>query len=151
VPIRLAEPADVPAVERIVESAYARWVGPVGRRPGPMDDDYAAEVANGRVHVLEDDDRVVGLIVLLEADDHLLVQNIAVAPGCQGQGCGRELLAFAEAEAERAGVPEMRLYTHEKMDTNIAWYLRNGWALQSRAEQDRFRRVFFAKRVGLVS
>jgi ribosomal protein S18 acetylase RimI-like enzyme len=116
-----------------------------------MDDDYAAEIANGRVHVLEDDDRIVGLIVLLEAADHLLVQNIAVAPGCQGQGCGRELLAFAEAEAERAGLPEMRLYTHEKMDTNIAWYSRNGWALQSRAEEDRFRRVFFAKRVGLES
>ena len=144
-PIRRAEPADVPAVERIVENAYARWVGPVGLRPGPMDDDYVAEVANGKVHVLEDGGRIVGLIVLLACDDHILIQNIAVAPGCQGQGHGDALLAFAGEEAKRAGVPEMRLYTHEKMDTNIAWYTRQGWVVQSRAEQDQFRRVFFVK------
>jgi ribosomal protein S18 acetylase RimI-like enzyme len=116
-----------------------------------MDDDYVAEVANGTVHVLEHDGRVVGLIVLLACDDHVLVQNVAVAPGCQGQGYGGELLAFAEREAVRAGVPEMRLYTHEKMDTNIAWYTRHGWVVQSRAEQDTFRRVFFAKRVGAAA
>jgi ribosomal protein S18 acetylase RimI-like enzyme len=110
-----------------------------------MDDDYVAEVANGRVHVLEEGERIVGLIVLLECDDHLLVQNIAVAPGCQGQGHGGTLLAFAEAEAARIGVPELRLYTHEKMDTNIAWYARHGWVLERRAEEDQFRRVFFVK------
>jgi GNAT superfamily N-acetyltransferase len=147
VPIRRAEPADVPDVERIVENAYARWVGPVGMRPGPMDDDYVAEVANGRVNVLEDGGRIVGLFVLLECDDHILIQNVAVAPGCQGQGYGGELLAFAEREAIRTGVPEMRLYTHEKMDTNIAWYTRDGWVEQTRAEQDKFRRIFFAKPV----
>ena len=150
-PIRLAEAADVPAVERIVENAYARWVGPVGRRPVPMDDDYTAKVAGGQVHVLEDGGRVVGLIVLLEAEDHLLIENVAVAPGCQGRGFGRELLAFADETAAAHGLGELRLYTHEKMESNIELYRRLGWVEVERAEQDRFRRVFFAKRLGLQS
>jgi GNAT superfamily N-acetyltransferase len=51
------------------------------------------------------------LIVLLPKPDHLLLDNIAVAPARQGSGLGRWLLAFAEAEAVRRGYGEIRLYT----------------------------------------
>ena len=49
--------------------------------------------------VSEDDDTIVCALVLQLAPDHLLINNIAVAPAAQGKGVGAHLLAFAEAQA----------------------------------------------------
>ena len=61
-----------------------------------MDDDYAEKVARGLVSVADEAGEIVGLIVLLRQPGHLLVENVAVAPERQGEGVGRDLLAFAE-------------------------------------------------------
>ena len=87
----------------------------------------------------------VGMLVLLERPNHLLLDNIAVAPDSHGRGIGRALLRFAEAEARRRGHRELRLYTHEMMTENIALYARAGWTLTGRAVQDGFSRLFFRK------
>ncbi|MFX8999726.1 GNAT family N-acetyltransferase, partial [Acinetobacter baumannii] len=44
------------------------------------------------------------------------------SPDRQGRGLGRRLIAFADAEARRLGLPEIRLYTHVTMTGNIALY-----------------------------
>jgi ribosomal protein S18 acetylase RimI-like enzyme len=132
-------------VEAIVEQAYSPYVARIGRRPGPMDDDYAAEVAAGVVDVIEDAGEVVGLIVLVDEGETLLVQNVAVRPAAQGRGVGRELLAHAERTAVRLGLAELRLYTHSAMTENIALYTRLGWRETERRSEDGFSRVFFAK------
>jgi hypothetical protein len=51
--IRLAVPGDCPAVEAIVQAAYAPYVPRIGRKPGPMLDDYGARIRAKQVHVLE--------------------------------------------------------------------------------------------------
>lgn len=144
-PIRPALPADLAAVQRIVQDAYAPYVPRIGREPGPMLDDYAALIAAGAVSVVGEPAQ--GLIVLLPATDHLLLDNIAVAPEAHGQGVGRALLGFAEAEARRLGLAELRLYTHQMMTENIALYARSGWQETHRAVQNGFPRVFFRKAV----
>jgi ribosomal protein S18 acetylase RimI-like enzyme len=144
-PIRPADAADLPAVERIVRDAYTKYIARIGKPPGPMLDDYAALIRGHQVWVAGTP--VQGAIVLLAEPDHLLLDNVAVDPAAQGTGLGRALIAFAEAEARRRGYTELRLYTHEKMTENIALYRRTGWTETGRGEEKGFARVFFRKAV----
>jgi ribosomal protein S18 acetylase RimI-like enzyme len=142
---RLATPDDLPALTRIVDAAYTPYIARIGRKPGPMLDDYAALVAAGQVHVLERDGEVQGLVVLIPQGDSMLLDNIAVAPAGQGKGLGRCLLAFAEATAEAAGYDAITLYTNEAMVENIGLYQRGGFVETHRAEERGFRRVYMRK------
>jgi GNAT superfamily N-acetyltransferase len=145
--VRPAVAADVPAIERIVHDAYVKYVARIGKPPGPMLDDYAARVAAGEVSVCADGEEIAGILVLEPAADHLLLDNIAVAPAWQGRGVGRLLLDFADHQARRAGHAELRLYTHVLMHENIALYARLGWQETGRGEQAGFQRVFMRKAV----
>jgi GNAT superfamily N-acetyltransferase len=146
--LRPARPGEAPLLAAIVEGAYAQWVSVIGRRPGPMDDDYAARIAAGEAHVLEDAaGRVVGLVVIERHSDHLMLDNIAVAPDRAGQGDGRRLLDFVEAEARRLGLPEIRLYTHALMAKNVAIYEKRGYAVTDRRMDKGFDRVFMTRRL----
>jgi ribosomal protein S18 acetylase RimI-like enzyme len=132
--IRRAVPDDLAAVEELVEQAYRPWVPVIGGRPKPMDADYAALIAAGRVHLALDTatDAVDGLIVLIPEPDTMLVENVAVRPALHGRGIGRRLLAFAEDEARRLGLPAVRLYTNATMTRNIALYDAFGYAVTGR-------------------
>ena len=138
---------DVPAIERVVDAAYTPYIARIGKRPGPMLDDYRARVAAGAVWVVRITEGLAGLAVLLPAADHLLLDNIAVSPAHQGQGIGRRLMAFAEDEARRRGLAEVRLYTHALMHENLRLYARLGYEETGRARQAGYDRVFLRKRV----
>jgi ribosomal protein S18 acetylase RimI-like enzyme len=122
--IRLATEADLAAVEEIVRDAYAAWVGVIGGKPRPMVADYGELIAAGRVWV---DDQPDGLIVLVPEEQALLIENVAVRRRAQGRGLGRSLLAFAEERARALTLPAVRLYTNEKMNSNISLYLSLGY------------------------
>jgi ribosomal protein S18 acetylase RimI-like enzyme len=145
--IRPADASDLPAMARIVAGAYQIYVERIGKPPGPMLDDYSAHVRAHAAWVAEADGVVVGLIVLLPQDDHLLLDNVAVDPAYHGRKIGRALMAFAERDAIRRGYTELRLYTHEKMTENLAIYPALGWHETGRGEQAGYRRVFFRKQV----
>jgi ribosomal protein S18 acetylase RimI-like enzyme len=145
--IRLAQPQDLPAIERIVHDAYVKYADRIGKKPGPMLDDYRARVAEQSVWVMDDGDAVMGLVVLLQEDDHVLLDNVAVDPSSQGRGVGRALMAFAEEEARRRGFREIRLYTHQLMHENVALYPHLGYEETGRGEQAGYARVFFRKRL----
>jgi ribosomal protein S18 acetylase RimI-like enzyme len=146
--IRPAEAADQAAVEAIVHEAYAIYIDRIGKPPGPMLDDYAALIAAGAVSVLEVDGGIAAIIVLLAKPDYLLLDNIAVNPNRQGQGLGRALMAFAEAEARRLGHDEVQLYTHEMMTENIALYTRLGFVETGRRHDAGYDRLFMTKHLG---
>jgi ribosomal protein S18 acetylase RimI-like enzyme len=145
VKLRPAAIEDVAGIEALVRAAYSIYLPRIGKPPGPMLDDYRAVVADGRVTVADDTGRLAGLIVLLPQPDHLLLDNVAVAPEGQGRGLGRRLIAFAEAEARRLGRHEIRLYTHLTMTENIALYRRLGFVETHRGEQAGYSRVFMRK------
>ncbi|WP_217369554.1 GNAT family N-acetyltransferase [Nonomuraea antri] len=129
--MRRAQEADRTAVEQIVHDAYEPWIEIVGMRPMPMEADYAALIAAGHVHVM---DGLEGLIVLVPEDGVLLVDNVAVRPELHGKGLGRGLLAYAEQEARRLGLPALRLYTNVRMTSNIALYTALGYVETGREE-----------------
>ena len=144
--LRRAGTVDVEDVRRLVVAAYTPWIEVIGIEPFPMFDDYAALVAAGEVWVAEDDD-IVCVLVLQLAPDHLLINNIAVAPAAQGTGVGAQLLAFAEAQARELGRAEVQLYTNELMASNIAYYERHGYVETGRDGEPPRRRIFFTKRL----
>jgi ribosomal protein S18 acetylase RimI-like enzyme len=143
--IRLAGTADAGAVRDVVHAAYAHYVARIGKPPGPMLDDYVARIAHGQAWVQEDAGRIVGVLVLEDQPDALLLDNIAVRPECQGSGHGRALMAFAETEARRRGFPEIRLYTHALMTENQVLYRRLGYVETARVTEKGFDRVYMTK------
>mgnify|MGYP001314961146 CR=1 FL=1 len=143
--IRLAGPEDRGAVEAIVQAAYAPYILRIGRKPGPMLDDYGALIVDERVSVLVDRQEIRGLVVLIPDGEALLLDNVAVDPRAQGCGYGRMLLAFAEAEARRMGARALRLYTNEAMTENLALYGRLGFVETHRAVEEGLRRVYMTK------
>jgi GNAT superfamily N-acetyltransferase len=145
--VRLAEPGDAATVTELVRRAYEHYVDRIGRKPIPMTTDYAAAIAAASVWVLVIEERLVGVLVLQPEDDHLLVDNLAVDPQYQGRGAGGHLLAFAEQHAADVGLPELRLYTHEKMTENRAFYPRRGFTEGGREQLSGHVRVLFRKPV----
>nr|WP_315529023.1 GNAT family N-acetyltransferase [uncultured Achromobacter sp.] len=143
--IRPAAPGDIPAIEQIVADAYTPYIARIGATPGPMLDDYPARVAEGVVHVLEEEGAIRAVLVLIPEPGCLLLDNIAVSPAAQGKGYGRILMLYAEDAARRAGYSRIRLYTQERMTENIAIYLRYGYVETHRAKEQGLHRVFMTK------
>jgi ribosomal protein S18 acetylase RimI-like enzyme len=143
--IRLAGMPDLAAIEALVRAAYAPYVPRIGREPAPMQDDYAALIRQGQVHILDSDGQVSGVLVLIPERDAMLLDNIAVLLRAQGQGFGRMLLVFAERAAREAGFRAIRLYTNEAMTENIALYSRIGYTETHRGEEKGLRRVYMRK------
>jgi ribosomal protein S18 acetylase RimI-like enzyme len=147
--IRIANAADAAAVHAIVDAAYRSYIPRIGKSPGPMLDDYARRIADGQVWILDGAGEMIGILVLEDTPDGLLLDNIAVAPDQQGKGHGRTLLDFAEAEAARRGWNEIRLYTNALMTENIALYRRIGYLETSRVTEKGFDRVYMMKRLAV--
>lgn len=143
--IRLASREDGERLATIVDAAYAPYIPRIGGKPGPMLEDYADLAAKGLAHVWEENGAILGLVVLIDEDGHLLLDNIAVAPEAQGKGIGGRLMAFVEAEGLRRGYTELRLYTNEKMTENLTLYPKLGFEETHRGRQAGFDRVFFRK------
>jgi len=146
--IRPATAHDVAPVQALIEAAYALYIPRIGARPGPMLEDYAALIAQGRVEVFEEQGQVLGVLVLIAQADGLLLDNVAVSPAAQGRGLGRQLMAHAEARARQLGLEVVRLYTNEAMSENLGLYERLGYRETQRAVQAGFRRVVMEKRLG---
>lgn len=144
--LRLATPADLPAINRVIAEAYARYLDRMDRPPAPMVTDYGPAISRGQVWVLGEP--VIGVIVLIQEPDSLLVENVAVSPAAQGAGNGRRLMEFAEQRATSAGLSRLTLYTNEVMAENFAIYGRLGYRETGRRADDGYRRVFMDKLLG---
>jgi N-acetylglutamate synthase-like GNAT family acetyltransferase len=144
---RRATPADTDAIASLVESAYAGYVERIGRRPSPMDVDYATEMAEREVWVMPREGRVAGILVVQAEPDHLFVHNIAVDPAVQRQGLGKALLELAERRAAELDLGELRLLTNELMTENRAIYTHLGWEETEVRLERGYRRVYFRKRL----
>jgi GNAT superfamily N-acetyltransferase len=140
-----ATPADARAVTACVRAAYAHYVERIGREPAPMTADYPGLIEAREVWVARAGEGVAGVLVARPQPPALLVENVAVAPGHQGQGLGRRLMAFAEEHARAVGLGGIVLYTNERMTENLRFYPALGFTETGRGTQDGFARVFYRK------
>ncbi|MFG2168904.1 GNAT family N-acetyltransferase [Micromonospora chersina] len=136
--VRTARPTDVAALVDLVESAYrgersrAGWTTEADLLAGQRTDpDMVAEAVSrpaGTVLVVEDGTEIVACCHLERSDDHVYFGMFAVAPGRQGGGLGRDLLAEAERHArEQWHSGEMRMTVITQREDLIAWYERRGY------------------------
>jgi len=125
--LRRASGEDASAIRELVHDAYRDYTPLLGRTPIPMLVDYADAVHRHEFWVLVAGGPIVGLIELVPRDDHLWVENVAIAPAWQRRGLGRRLLAHAEDEARRRSFGQIGLLTNERYEDNIAMYARDGY------------------------
>ena len=131
--IRRACQVDAADIRELTRSAYAKWIPVIGREPVPMVADYDRAVREHMIDLLFVGAELVALIETVNRADHLLIENVAVAPSFQGRGYGRLLLDHAERLAASLGLPEIKLYTNQRFVTNVELYGRLGYTID-RAE-----------------
>lgn len=88
----------------------------------------AAKAAAERCFLAFADGRLAGCVFCEARPDCLYVGKLAVEPAMQGQGIGRALMAEAEAEARRLGLPALELQTRVELVENHAAFARLGFA-----------------------
>ncbi|MDB5360933.1 MAG: family N-acetyltransferase [Rhodospirillales bacterium] len=124
-PVRTDEVAQLTRLQR---AAYAPWLPILGLEPLPYRADYSALLADHDAWFARGADGAeIGALILASHADHLLIWSVAVASDAARRGVGRALIAFAEAEAVRRNLAEVRLYTNALMARNIALYRRLGY------------------------
>jgi ribosomal protein S18 acetylase RimI-like enzyme len=131
VELRRAAVADAAAIRDLTCAAYAKWIPLIGREPTPMTADYEEAVRKHRFDLVEAGGELAALIETVAEPDHLLIENLAVAPAFQGRGLARRLLAHAEALAATLGLGEVRLYTNKLFAENVALYSKVGYRIDS--------------------
>ncbi|MDG4894696.1 GNAT family N-acetyltransferase [Mesorhizobium sp. WSM4976] len=125
--MRPARPDDLAAIVALTTDAYAPYTAIFDAPPIPVTEDYAPRVERGEVWLLDEEEKLAGLIVLERHPDHAMIFSVAVAPAFQGRKLGIKLLDFADEQARSWGVPEVRLYTNSRMERNIALYSAYGY------------------------
>lgn len=144
--IRPALPRDEAGVRACAERAFARYTARIGRRPAPMDADFAAAIAAGEIHVAEDArGGLLGFVAFRPEEGQMLLKSVAVLPRATGQGVGRALIAFCEETARSCGLAAVRLYTNAAMTEPLTLYPRLGYVETGRGAVNGFDRVYFVK------
>ena len=142
--IREAKPEDSGGLKSCMELAYASYKERMGGvRLPPMDVDYASEIKDYPVWVVDSGGSIVGGLIMSFENDEASLANIAVIPECQGQGIGRALMRFAEIKARDRRFAELHLATHVSLYENISLYRHLGWEETGRDET----RVFMKKEI----
>ena len=131
--LRRAEPQDAPALAECFDAAYQRYFP--WSTGSPMVANYAEAIALYQVWVALYQGQIIGGLVLVPKEDHMLLANIAVHPDHQGKGVGRALLELAEAEALDQDYQELLLHISKTMTENLALYKRSGWTEIRSGEQ----------------
>jgi ribosomal protein S18 acetylase RimI-like enzyme len=121
------------------------YIQRLGKPPGPMLESYDQVISQRTVYVVKEGLNVIGVLVLGNDDEGLLLENVAVDPQHHGKGVGRALLQFAEAEARRRGFEEIHLYTNVVMTENQLLYAKIGYVEYARRKEHGYTRVYMRK------
>ena len=140
--IRGATAHDAARMRAIARAAYAKYVPRIGREPSPMVADYEAAVAANRAVVIEAAGNIRGYMTAWPEHDAYFIENIGVDPQFQGGGLGRCLIDHAVSQADRLGLPALRLYTNALMAENLAMYAHIGFVETHRSVEKGFHRVY---------
>ncbi len=141
--------ADASAIRALTRTAYAKWVPLIGREPLPMTADYEKALQIHRFDLLFVEETLAGLIETVPQFDHLLIENVAVAPLHQRRGFGRKLMVHAELLAVQLGFGEIRLYTNHRFAENIQLYGRLGYRVDLEETLNGGVAVHMSKRVSV--
>lgn len=144
--LRRAYPSDVAAIRALVAAAYT---GPAhATPPRPLLADYVRAVVAHQVWVIEQVRELCALLELVPTRDSLLIENITVHPRHQGRDLGRQLLAFAEAEARWQGRRELHARVDAQFPATIEFNTRHGFRETRRERVAGGELVYMEKKLG---
>ncbi|MFE3743474.1 GNAT family N-acetyltransferase [Streptomyces sp. NPDC059134] len=135
---RDATAADAEALVALVESAYrgdssrTGWTTEADLLEGQRTDRDGVlaviEAPGSRLLAVERDGTLIACCQLEHRGDAAYFGMFAVAPGAQGGGLGRVIIAAAERTAREGwGVQEMHMTVIRQREDLIAWYERRGY------------------------
>jgi len=145
--VEAAKAEDLPAIKPMVDAAYSKYIGRLGKLPAAMRANYDKLVETQSLYVLRAGGYLVGSVLLSKDENSIKVSNLVVDPAAQGRGYGRVLMGHAEDMARAQGLGAVTLFTNERMHENIALYRKMGFTETGRRTEDGFNRVFFHKDV----
>lgn len=133
-----ATAADLPALEMLVNNAYRGtgaapgWTHEAHLLSGPRTDAAGLQtlLATPGALILTARDaagQLVGSVYLEDQAPHLYLGLLAVDPGRQAGGVGRQLLAAAEEYASRQGLRTVQMTVLAERPDLLAWYARRGY------------------------
>lgn len=127
---RCATTADAELVHELTQVAFATlagWIDPPSSAHRETMADVAQALAAGGGGIAAVDGATVGAVRFLPKVDHLYVGRVAVDPARRGRGVARALMAFAEGEAARLGLPETRIQVRRSLTGDVALFERLGY------------------------
>lgn len=124
--IRRAEKKDAAALADCFDAAYSIYAPRIADLPA-VSDGIEDDIERNVVWVAARDNQVIGGLVLLPKEDHVVLANVAIDPSATGAGLGRAFMDLAEAEARKLGHEKLRLSTHVDMPENVRLYEHLGW------------------------
>jgi GNAT superfamily N-acetyltransferase len=130
---RCTDTAQFAGILKLVHEAFGRLSPPSGALRETIDD-VAARFKAGPILIAEEGGELIGSVFCAVKGDGLYLTRMAVRPSRQGQGVGRALLAAAEAEARRQGVPRLTLRVRTNLPGNRAYFEHAGFAVTGQGQ-----------------
>ena len=145
--IRLASPADAPAMARVLAEAFAAFRplytpgGFAATTPGA--EVIAQRFGEGPMWVAEQDGALVGTASAVVKGTGLYVRSVAVLPAARGQRVGQALMAAVEGYAVAQGCQRMFLSTAPVLTSAIRMYEGLGFARSDEGPHDLYGTALF--------
>ena len=111
----------------MVREAFAAIPVPLDPAPSALRVTAAEVLAQEGGAVWEVGGRIGGCVLWRMRDGALYLNRVAVRPELQGRGIGRQLLAAAEAEGRRRGVPRLALAVRLVLPANRRLFAEAGF------------------------
>jgi ribosomal protein S18 acetylase RimI-like enzyme len=137
--IKKATPADVPALNKLINSAYRGdeskkgWTTEADLLDGTRIDESALvdliQKPGTTFLKYEEHGTLLGCVELRIEGSKLYLGTLSVKPNTQGKGIGKKLLQAGEDHAREVGCSTMRMTVIDGRQTLIDWYVRHGYAL----------------------
>lgn len=143
--VRPATRDDIAFLTRCAEEAYTQYIEAIGKRPAPMDFDFAGRLNHDTIEVLIADGRRAGYVVWRFKPDCLFLDSIAIGNEWQGKGLARQAFDHLERVARASRREAIELYTNEAMVANLTLYPHLGFERTGVRNEDGFTRVYFRK------
>lgn len=137
--IQPATPADVPALNKLVNSAYRGessrkgWDSEADLIDGSRIDEAILhdliKEKNTTVLKYTEGGVILGCVELRKESESLYLGMLTVNPDWQSKGIGKKLMTAGEEFARQHGCKKIRMTVVSVRDKLIAWYIREGYRL----------------------
>ncbi|GEK31463.1 N-acetyltransferase [Kurthia zopfii] len=88
-------------------------------------------INEGKLFEINENNKRAGVIQIIECEGYYEIKNIAIIPELQGQGIGKKALRFVERISYDDGAQLMKVGTANSSISNIAFYQKAGYRLDS--------------------